>query len=55
MNYLYDYIVIDKSEQTGHHFLSLLNLLQYIGLPINTKKVKIHSGIALEQILMLKF
>ena len=38
INYLYDYIGV-ALNLAGSHFLALKNLLQCVGLPLNSKKV----------------
>ena len=40
MNYLDDYVGIAKNSQAKSHFLSLVNILEYVGLPINQKKLE---------------
>ena len=43
MNYLDDYIGVASGSQAESHFLTLSNILQYVGLPIN-QKIEIPSG-----------
>ena len=40
MNYLDDYLAVASNGQANSHFLSLVNILQYVGLPINQKKIR---------------
>ena len=44
-NYLDDYIGVATESQAESHFLSLSNILNYVGLPINQKKVETPSNI----------
>ena len=45
MNYLDDYLGVAKNCQAESHFLSLVNMLQYVGLPINQKKLEPPSSV----------
>ena len=45
INYLDDYIGVAPPEVANNHFLALKNLLQYVGLPSNSKKVEEPSHI----------
>ena len=56
VNYLDDYIGVAKNSQAESHFLSLVNMLEYVGLPINQKKLKSPSSVVncLGTILMKK-
>ena len=46
INYLDDYIGVPPPPQlANNHFLALKNLLQYVGLPLNSKKVEEPSHI----------
>ena len=40
MNYLDDYLGVAKNYQAKSHYLSLVNILQYVGLPINQRKLE---------------
>ena len=40
MNYLDDYIGVSTAEKADSEFLSLLNLLKQVGLPVNKNKVE---------------
>ena len=40
MNYLDDYLGVAKNYQAESHYLSLVNMLQYVGLPINQRKLE---------------
>ena len=40
MNYLENYLGVAKNCQAQSHYLSLVNMLQYVGLPINPKKLE---------------
>ena len=39
INYLDDYIGVSTPDKTESHYLSLLNVLRQVGLPVNEKKV----------------
>ena len=45
MNYLDDYIGISQPQQAEGHFHSLLNLLDQVGLPVNSNKVEPPSSV----------
>ena len=40
INYLDDYIGVAPPQVANNHFLALKHLLQYVGLPLNSKKVE---------------
>ena len=45
INYLDDYIGVALPQLANDHFLALKNLLQYVGLPLNSKKIEEPSHI----------
>ena len=40
INYLDDYFGVAPPQLANNHFLSLMNLLRFIGLPVNYTKVE---------------
>ena len=45
INYLDDYIGVAPPQLVNDHFLALKNLLHYVGLPLNSKKIEESSHI----------
>ena len=45
MNYMHDYVGVATALQAKSYFLSLSNILQYVGLPIDQKKIETLSSV----------
>ena len=45
MNYMHDYVGVATALQAKSYFLSLSNILQYVGLPIDQKKIETPSSV----------